>query len=108
MDLNGEAGSVNQAVPLDDLSLGTIIALIGRLKETETASQMVCRELELDDAYRRADMDVKEAVGDSSPAVAELERIRQLVITAHDFVGESKIEDAVQELNKVVEMKIGL
>ena len=98
----------DQAVPLEDLSLRTIIGLIERLKATRTDDEMVCRELELDDAYRRADMDLREAAGEPTEAIAAFVRVREIVINAHDFVGESKLEDAVQELNKLVEMKIGL
>jgi hypothetical protein len=100
--------SFDQAVPLEDLSLKTIIALIARLQATETDDQAVCRELELDDAYRRADMDLRDAAGESAETIERYGRVREIVIRAHDFVGESKIEDAVQELNKLVEMKIGL
>ena len=100
--------SFDQAVPLDDLSLKTIIGLIERLKATQTDDQVVCRELELDDAYRRADMDLRDAAGEPAETIAQFGRVREIVIKAHDFVGESKIEDAVQELNKLVEMKIGL
>ena len=34
--------------------------------------------------------------------------VRALVINAHDFVGESNIHAAIEELNKAVEAKLGL
>jgi hypothetical protein len=100
--------SVDQALLLEDLSLKTIISLIARLKSTETDNQMVCRELELDDAYRRADMDLREAENESAATIAEFARVREIVTKAHDLVGESRLDEAIRELNGLVEMKIGL
>jgi hypothetical protein len=53
-------------------------------------------------------MDLREAEGEPAETIAAFGRVREIVINAHDFVGESRLEDAVQELNKLVEMKIGL
>jgi hypothetical protein len=100
----------NAMVIVNDLSLRTLIALIGRLRRTETPEQFILRETELDDAYRNADAELREAESDEAqPAVVEeLRRVRRLVINAHDFVGESNVHAAIEELNQAVEAKLGL
>jgi hypothetical protein len=40
--------------------------------------------------------------------VEQARQIRSLVIQAHDQLGESDIAAAVAQLNKVIEIKIGL
>ena len=97
-------------VQLGDLSLSTLIALVDRLRATETPNQFLCRELELDEAYLQADADLRSAqVGSSGELSIERARvIRSHVLKAHDLVGESDIPPAVQELNSVIEMKLGL
>jgi hypothetical protein len=98
------------AVPLGDLSLGTLIALVGRLRETETPDQFLCREIELDEAYLQADVEFRQAQDEEAglKALEEATRIRELVMNAHDFLGESNVSAAVQELNRVIELKVGL
>jgi hypothetical protein len=97
-------------VQLDDLSLSTLIALVDRLRETETPDQFLCREIEMDEAYLQADAEVRFATdrGEGPESVEQTKVIRAHVIKAHDMVGESNISAAVQELNRVIEMKIGL
>jgi hypothetical protein len=100
----------NQTVEMGGVSPRAVIMLIERLRLTETAEQFYCREAELDDAYRHADMDLRLAEADSSSPelIRELARIRGHVLAAHDLVGESKVSEAVEELNRIVEIKIGL
>jgi len=97
-------------VRLDDLSLATLIALVDRLRETETPDQFLCREIELDEAYLEADSELRQVTdrGAQPDSLDRAKLIRALVIRAHDLLGESDIVAAVQELNKVIEMKIGL
>ncbi|MPZ47910.1 MAG: hypothetical protein GEU75_01100 [Dehalococcoidia bacterium] len=80
-----------------------------RLNQTEGA-QFFFREAEMDDVYRHADADVRLAVqaGSDRGIIAQLEHIRELVFNAHDLVGCENILEAVQELNKVINIKIGL
>ena len=100
----------NASIAVNDLSLKSLISLIGRLRATETAEQFILRESELDDAYRNADAELREAESDEQPpeAVDALRAVRALVINAHDFVGESNLHAAIEELNKAVEAKLGL
>jgi hypothetical protein len=101
---------VDHVVPLDDLSLKTVIALIDRLSQTETSDQFLCRELELDAACLQTELDIRAARDDERKegAVTELQEIRGLVLRAHDFVGENNLRAAIQELNRVIEIKVGL
>ena len=100
----------NASVAVNDLSLKSLISLIGRLQATETAEQFILRETELDDAYRNADAELRQAESEEQPldAVDALRRLRALIINAHDFVGESNVHAAIDELNKAVEAKLGL
>lgn len=103
-------GSTDGVVQVGDLSLATLIALVDRLRSTETPDQFLCREIELDEAYLQADAEARLAEDESAKpqAMAETKLIRALVIKAHDFLGESNIAAAVQELNRVIEIKVGL
>jgi len=107
--LNSDDNDANATVIVNDLSLKTLIALIGRLRGTETPEQFILRETELDEAYRNADADLREAESADGPAetVEALRRVRGLVMRAHDFVGESNIRAAIEELNQAVEAKLG-
>jgi hypothetical protein len=105
-----DEGAVDRITEINGLTLGALIPLIERLRQTETPNQFYCREAELDDAYRHADVDLKVAEEDAmdEKRVAEMRRIRQHVIRAHDLVGESNVNAAVDELSRIVEIKIGL
>jgi hypothetical protein len=102
------AGDLDEVVQLPDLSLSTLIALVQRLQATETADHYLYRELELDQAFFYADEGVKSARRVGKAAVEEQSRIRELVLAAHDFVGTSNVHAAIGELNKVIELKMGL
>ena len=102
------AGDLDEVVQLEDLSLRTLIALVQRLQATETSDHYLYRELELDQAFFYADEGVKSARTAGKAAVEEQSRIRELVLSAHDFVGTSNVHAAIGELNKVIELKMGL
>jgi hypothetical protein len=110
MSAAGGHDSPEGTVPLGDLSLGTLIALVGRLRETETPDQFLCREIELDEAYLQADVEFRLAHDEEAEpeALEEATLIRELVINAHDFLGESNISAAVHELNRVIAHKDGI
>jgi hypothetical protein len=103
-------GPADEIVAVDDLSVGTLIALVDRLRLTETPNQFLCREVELDEAYLQADVDYRKAEDEETKpeTVERAKQIRSHVINAHDFLGESNISAAVEELNRVIEIKIGL
>jgi hypothetical protein len=96
--------------PVEDLSLATLIALVDRLRATETPNQFLCREIELDEAYLQADAEMRRVI-DEQPGEEQCRRatlVRTHVVNAHDLLGESNIAAAVEHLNCVIEMKIGL
>jgi hypothetical protein len=107
---SSEGESRDAIVQLDDLSLSTLIALVDRLRGTETPNQFLCRELELDEAFVQADADLRTAMEKNGhpQSVDQARLIRTLVLKAHDLLGENDIAAAVQELNKVIEIKLGL
>ena len=107
MAIHGGNEDVDEIVRLDDLSLKTLIALVARLKETETGEQFLCREMELDEAYLYADSDFRDAKSENKQKDTqdELELIRTVVCRAHDFVGESNVPAAIQELDKVIDLR---
>jgi hypothetical protein len=64
----------------------------------------------MDEAYRHADADLRMAVqtGADQGTISQLERIRQLIFSAHDNVGIEEIPQAVRDLNEVIEIKLGV
>ena len=102
------AGNLDELAQLQDLSLSTLIALVQRLQATETSDHYLYRELELDQAFFYAEENVKSARTGSKAELDETHRIRELVLNAHDFVGTSNVHAAIEELNKVIELKMGL
>jgi hypothetical protein len=107
--LNRQDLPEDDLVPLADLSLKSLIALVQRLQETETSDQFLYRELELDQAYFWADESFKLAKRPGAKDdLAQVEQIRALVLNAHDYVGVSNVHAAIGELNKVIELKMGL
>ena len=103
-------GEVDRIVWIPDLSVKALIGLVQRLERTIQLEQFIFREAEMDDAYRQADTDLRLAVREcASPTViAGLERVRTLIFAAHDFVGLGRTDDAINELNTVIGIKIGL
>ncbi len=106
----GSERDVDRVVWVDDLNVKTLIGLIERIEQTSEMEQRIFREAELDDAYRQADADVRLAQrdGTDSATLAELQRVRGIIFSAHDLVGLGQMPEAVLELNKVVDIKIGL
>jgi hypothetical protein len=110
MEQYDAADGVDDVVRLDDLSLRSLIALVERLKVTETTDHYLCRELELDMAFFWADENLKAAKrpAGARERIVEATEIRDRVLSAHDFVGKSNVHAAIEELNKVIELKMGL
>ena len=98
----------DELIQLPDLSLSTLIALVERLRETETSEQFLFRELELDQAFFWAEEGIKSARSGPKDRQAESARVYELVISAHDHVGGSNVHAAIAELNKLIELKMGL
>ena len=103
-----EEQDVDRIIDINGISVRSVILLIERLRQTETPNQFYCREVELDDAYRHADVDFRLAESDEQDNVDEFRLVREHVIRAHDLVGESNVSAAVAELSRIVEIKIGL
>ena len=110
MERREDAEGADDLVQLGDLSLKTLIALVARLQATESTDHYLSREIELDMALFWADESLKLAKGRSGAkeGVAELTLIREHVLRAHDFVGGSNVHAAIEELNKIIELKMGL
>jgi hypothetical protein len=102
------AGNLDELTQLPDLSLSTLIALVQRLQATESSEHYLFRELELDQAFFWAEENVKSARTAGKAVREEMHHIRDLVLAAHDFVGTNNVHAAIAELNKVIELKMGL
>ena len=101
---------VDKVVWMDDLSVKTLINLVDRLKKTVDFEHFIFREAEMDEAYRQADGDLRLAVREqlAPDVIAGLERVRSLIFAAHDYVGLGKPAEAINELNTVIGIKVGL
>lgn len=98
-----EAGiGFDDIVEIADFSNATILGLAERLDGSTAFGQIIAREIELDELWRRVDTGRKDAA-DVSGADAErqvLERLFALVWQAHDLTGEGQAGAAARCLRQ--------
>jgi hypothetical protein len=87
-----------------------LIKLVERVEHTVEMEQFIFREAEMDDAFRQADMDLQAAVREQMEphVIAGLEKVCSLVFAAHDYVGLGQTAEAIEALNTVIGIKVGL
>ncbi|AKC69447.1 hypothetical protein [Pandoraea oxalativorans] len=76
-------------VSIDDYSPATLQAISQRIAVSSEVEHMVYRESELDEVWRLLDADVASAgrIGLGDQALSRLLCLRQLIIEAHDLIG---------------------
>ena len=95
---HGEIGRLHDVVDFTDKSL---LTLIRRIERSHTPEHMIYREAELDEVWRLVDGALRDfrARGGTKEVAAILERLRAIVMRAHDFVGvNSDVVKAAAEL----------
>jgi hypothetical protein len=86
---------------VEDFTDKSLRALIGRIERSRTPEHMVYREAEFDEVWRLVDGALRElrVHGGSDEVATVMERLRAIVMRAHDFVGvDSDVAKAAAEL----------
>lgn len=91
---------LTELMAIEDFSNDTLIQLADRLEQSKTFHELLVREAELDEIYRRVETAMIEARdrGEDKGFQAGLERIYQLVWQAHDLAAEGEPLEAAKRL----------
>ncbi len=89
--------NLDDVVPIEDFSNETLLALAQRLETSRTFQQLIVREVELDEVWRRVDT-VLSRERDLGADVEGLEHLHQLVFEAHDLAADGRSHEAAQRL----------
>jgi hypothetical protein len=94
----------NLVVPIDDFGNDTLLQLVERLEESTRFQHYIAREAELDDVWRHVEAAIKGAEIDSAdgPAIAQLRRLLDAVMAAHDLVAGGAADEAARRLRAVM------
>ena len=87
----------DDVVPIEDFSNETLLALAERLEQSATFQQLILREVELDEIYRRVDT----AMSAETEAGA-LERLAGMVFEAHDLAADGHPLEAARLLRQAM------
>lgn len=92
--------NISEFVAIDDFSNDTLLALAERLERSETFQELIAREAELDEIWRRVDTAIKGAHerGESAEATASLQELFRCVFEAHDLAGDGEPHKAARRL----------
>lgn len=94
-------GKIDRLHDVEDFTAKSLRVLIRRIERSYTPEHMVYREAELDEMWRLVDgalRDVRAHGGFEEVAVI-MERLRAIVMRAHDFIGvDSDVAKAAAEL----------
>jgi hypothetical protein len=95
----------DEVYEIEDYSAQTLQAQIERLLVGNTPEQLIYRECELDEIWRLLDLDITSlrATGGSADELARLQRLRDIVMQAHDLVGvDGKPAAAAERLRELI------
>jgi hypothetical protein len=94
--------ALDDIVEIADFSNATMLALASRLEQSSAFQELIAREIELDELWRRVDTGLKrmtrEAAADGGRAT--LEAIFALVWEAHDLAGEDRPLESAARLRQ--------
>lgn len=89
-----------------DFSNETLLALAERLESSQTFQELILREVELDEIYRRVDSAARDAEEETDPGSAHtLQRVRALVFEAHDLASAGRPLDAARRLRAAMSLE---
>ena len=97
------AVGLEDVVAIADYSPATLLALAGRLERSASLQELIAREIELDEVWRRVETSLKDA--QEQTARRTLRAVFDLVAEAHDLAGEGKPLDAAARLRKAVTLQ---
>lgn len=81
--------NVDDIYVIEDYSPQTLRALAARVEKSTAFEQLIYRESELDEVWRLIDGDlaIAASAGAQSPQVQRLAALRELIVDAHDLIG---------------------
>lgn len=95
---------LDTALRVQDFSNETLLAMANRLERSSRPRHFILREAELDDLWRYVDTAVERArnQGEGASVISELERLRGVVMEAHDLAGDGAVQAAAQKLRRAM------
>jgi hypothetical protein len=94
--------ALDDIVEIADFSNATMLALAARLERSTAFQELIAREIELDELWRRVETAIKAVADDPSASEARrtLARIFELVWQAHDLAGAEHPLEAAARLRQ--------
>jgi len=94
--------ALDDIVEIEDFSEATILALAARLERSTAFQELIAREIELDELWRRVETGIKAVADDPAATVARrsLQAIFELVWQAHDLAGAERPLEAAARLRQ--------
>ena len=94
--------ALDDIVEIADFSNATMLALATRLEGSKAFQELIAREIELDELWRRVETRIKAVADDpsSSPERGTLRTIFELVWQAHDLAGAERPLEAATRLRQ--------
>lgn len=94
--------ALDDIVDIADFSNATMLALAARLDDSSAFQELIAREIELDELWRRVETGIKAVADDPSAADARrmLGAIFELVWQAHDLAGSEQPREAAARLRQ--------
>ena len=94
--------TLDDIVEIADYSNAAMLGLAARLERSSTFQELIAREIELDELWRRVETGIKAVANDASAADARrtLARIFDLVWQAHDLAGAEQPLEAAARLRE--------
>lgn len=94
--------ALDDIVDVQDFSDATLLALAARLERSTAFQELIAREIELDELWRRVETGIKAVADDPSAASARrhLRAIFELVWQAHDLAGAEQPREAAARLRQ--------
>ena len=91
---------------IPDFSNDVLLALAERLEHSHSFQELILREVELDEVYRRVDSAASYAEGQEDRASIEaLQQVRALVFAAHDLARDGKPLQAAKKLREAMSLE---
>jgi len=92
---------LSEMIAIDDFSNDTLIALADRLERSTTFQELLVREAELDEIYRRVETALIDATSaNDSHSITGLQQLFQRVWEAHDLAAEGEPLEAARRLRQ--------
>ncbi|MFN0070758.1 MAG: hypothetical protein ACKVVP_04610 [Chloroflexota bacterium] len=94
---------LTQMISIDDFSNDTLIALADRLEKSTSFQELLVREAELDEIYRRVETALIDATSqDDKYSASGLQQLFQRVWEAHDLAAEGEPLEAARRIRQAM------